>query len=443
MQRAKQVPTIVAALVLSAAGALAAPEGEPPAPLAVAASRAQARKVTYLGVVTGPVSAERGAQLGLPEGVGLVVQQVMPGSPADKAGVQQHDVLHKLRDQVLVNQGQLRTLLRQCKKGDAIELTLIRGDKSMAVKATADEREAGELEAGDHGPIIHVTPDAALEQVQRLLKDLHADGGRRLAGPGVVEFNANVTSAAAYDDGTHKLTLQTKDGKKTLTVKDKDGKVLFDGPIDTPEERQAVPAEVRAKLDKLESSTRLGMQVQIGGPADAADFDRLREQINQQLEQLRHPAAQAGRGVNIDELRQRINQQLEEAKRRHRQLIEQLQRGGVGGAGLIAGGAHASAVATSSDDEHTLTLRVDESGKHLTVKDNQTGKVTFDGPVNSDADRAKVPTEVRPKLKRLDASVKIDVQAGPQRQEQRQFQQQHQRDGQDGGAGPPAKGRAT
>ena len=39
---------------------------------------------------------------------------------------------------------------------------------------------------------------------------------------------------------------------KSLVAKDAKGESLFSGPVNTPEERKALPPEVRARLEKLE-----------------------------------------------------------------------------------------------------------------------------------------------------------------------------------------------
>jgi hypothetical protein len=56
-----------------------------------------------------------------------------------------------------------------------------------------------------------------------------------------------------WTDGGVRLTITENKGGKHLLVADKDGKPLFSGPIDTAEQRQAVPKEYQEKLQKLES----------------------------------------------------------------------------------------------------------------------------------------------------------------------------------------------
>src|SRR5207237_610742 len=52
-------------------------------------------------------------------------------------------------------------------------------------------------------------------------------------------------------DGEHNFSLSEVDGHRTLTAKDKSGKTIFDGPIDTDEQLQKVPADIRAKVQNL------------------------------------------------------------------------------------------------------------------------------------------------------------------------------------------------
>jgi S1-C subfamily serine protease len=59
--------------------------------------------VTYLGVETSEVPRVLSEQLGLAKGFGLVVDYVVPDSPAAAAGVQQNDIIKMLNDQILTD----------------------------------------------------------------------------------------------------------------------------------------------------------------------------------------------------------------------------------------------------------------------------------------------------------------------------------------------------
>lgn len=98
------------------------------------------KAVAYLGLLTNPVSRDLQAQFDLPEGFGLQIVEVMPDSPAQAAGLKEHDVLLNFEDQKLVNMEQLQTLVRSKKKGDPVMLTVLSGGQRKPVPVTIGER---------------------------------------------------------------------------------------------------------------------------------------------------------------------------------------------------------------------------------------------------------------------------------------------------------------
>lgn len=97
------------------------------------------KPVAYIGVLTREVPAELRAQFSLPEGFGLLVDEVLPDSPAKAAGLKVYDVLVKFEDQQLVNMEQFMALVRARKKGDVVQLKVITGGKETAVSVTLGE----------------------------------------------------------------------------------------------------------------------------------------------------------------------------------------------------------------------------------------------------------------------------------------------------------------
>ena len=95
----------------------------------------------WLGVTVDEVSDELRAQLPIERGAGLVVRSVVPDGPAAQAGLQIHDVLVKLDDQLLVNGNQLSALVRMKKDGEKARLTYFRGGKSSTTEAQIRMRD--------------------------------------------------------------------------------------------------------------------------------------------------------------------------------------------------------------------------------------------------------------------------------------------------------------
>jgi hypothetical protein len=95
----------------------------------------------YIGVSATPVNDVLRLHIQLPADQGLLVTEVVPGSPAEKAGVKQHDVLLTLKDKPL---DRSETLAAQVQAvGDkAATLSLIRAGKALSLAVTPEPRKA-------------------------------------------------------------------------------------------------------------------------------------------------------------------------------------------------------------------------------------------------------------------------------------------------------------
>jgi len=88
----------------------------------------------WLGLEVAKPDPSITAQLpSLPPGMGFVVKSVDDNGPAKTAGLQPADLLWKLGDQMLVNEGQLAALLRLAKPSDEIILSGFRDGKPLEV----------------------------------------------------------------------------------------------------------------------------------------------------------------------------------------------------------------------------------------------------------------------------------------------------------------------
>ncbi len=236
-------------------------------------ARAEMENVTFLGVETRPADATLAEQLNLPNGAGLIVRNVVPESPA-AATLKKNDVLTKLDDQLLIEQRQLSVLIRNHKEGDEVTLTYIRGGKESTAKVKLVKHDVPKMALMDfshHGNMAFAfggdeqpMPGMGRDDADRVLSLIdHGDepGERTINmhverddGPGMHSITVNTSNSnMVFSDEQGSLDLTIKEGKKTLVATDAKGKQLFSGPVNTPEERKALPAEVRARLDKLES----------------------------------------------------------------------------------------------------------------------------------------------------------------------------------------------
>ncbi len=204
-------------------------------------------KGSYLGVIAEAASPVLRKQLGLSAGMGLVVEFVAPESPASAAGVQQYDVLQKLDDQLLVNQEQLAVLVRSHKPGEEVKLAIIREGKPTTLTAKLAEHDLEPwVEAGENEPTAlfrRAIPSSRVRPINPGERP-PALGWKNPAVP-------NGASTTTWLENDHSYSLVTTDGHRTFVAKDKEGKVLFDGPVDTEEQREKLPPELKEKLQHL------------------------------------------------------------------------------------------------------------------------------------------------------------------------------------------------
>lgn len=245
--------TIMAALGLAPAlcGAQespsSAPSNEAPSQHATELIFGRREKGSYLGISAQPASGILRKQLGLHAGMGLVVKLVMPNSPAASAGIQPDDLLEKLDDQSLVNVEQLAVLVRARRPGDEVKLGVIREGKHLVLKAKLAERELD--------PLSDIGDEDELDQIWRAMPGAltrppmptdQAPASARAAG----EQNVPLSISMLDGDRTFSVTFDAR-GHKTFIVQDRQGGLIFQGPINTQAERDAVPETLKPGMKSL------------------------------------------------------------------------------------------------------------------------------------------------------------------------------------------------
>jgi membrane-associated protease RseP (regulator of RpoE activity) len=123
----------------------------------------------WLGMACSEAGAALRAQLGLPEGQGLVVERVVADSPAAKAEIRQHDVLLKAGDKPLKEVQNLIDAVQQS-DGKELSIELIRGGKTQVVAVTpAKQLAPAASEQGEESPAAQ-----SRETLRKLLESLGA-----------------------------------------------------------------------------------------------------------------------------------------------------------------------------------------------------------------------------------------------------------------------------
>jgi hypothetical protein len=304
----KSITTIAAiALPIAAFAQTPPPPPQPPQPpgphglpsLPGAHERAPKVPTTVLGVETSQVPTVVSEQLGLSKGLGLVVDYVVPNSPAASAGIQQNDILKLLNDQILIEPSQLRKLLQTFSDGTDVTLTILRKGQEQKITVKLTKKEMPQRHSmgpgGDHdlhwdfdetGNLGEQMKEMKQQLKEQLKEQLGAqrdvvrgavmqaheaarrarEDARRAAREIRILSNDNDNGALratkidlgkaqiVFCDGKGEMKLEKVNGKKLLTAKDPQGKLLFSGLVETKEDLDKVPADVRERYEKLQQN---------------------------------------------------------------------------------------------------------------------------------------------------------------------------------------------
>jgi hypothetical protein len=270
----------------------------------------------WLGLGCSPAPAALRAQLGLPDDQGVVVEQVMPDSPAARAEIKRYDVLVKAGEKPLKNVPDLIEAVGAAKDKE-LSLELIRGGKRMEIKVVpAKQPEQAPPDATPHealkkwleglhrpGAKFDEATKRALEQYLDQLKSGEAWKGPmqwRFFGPGAILPPGAWPGAPLPGDMSISISKQGDQPAK-ITVKQGDQKWEV-----TEEELDKLPEKIRPHVERM-----LGRVVgadrffrfdfvpdwerALPSPPEGRLEKRL-EEMNKRIEQLRK---------SIEELRER------------------------------------------------------------------------------------------------------------------------------------------
>ncbi len=94
----------------------------------------------FLGIQMVELSPAIASQRDLPVDEGALIFQVVPGSPAAAAGLQENDVITRIQDQKVETASDVSKVINASQPGDRVELTIARGSDTTEVTATLAER---------------------------------------------------------------------------------------------------------------------------------------------------------------------------------------------------------------------------------------------------------------------------------------------------------------
>jgi serine protease Do len=116
----------------------------------------------WLGIVMQELDENTARGVGLKEPKGVLVAQVIPGDPADKAGMKTGDVIVKAAGQSVDNSSSLLKQIANMRPGDKVQLTVWRLNHTIDLTVTLGERKPNFVADQQQGPQKHLAPASEL-----------------------------------------------------------------------------------------------------------------------------------------------------------------------------------------------------------------------------------------------------------------------------------------
>ncbi len=140
------------------------------------------------------------------------------------------------------------------------------GDGKLSPMERDKARDEGAL------PGLNFGLDLNLNQGAPEIADLLRDARRRGAANAWSSVSGSAQTKVVTMDDTGSYEFSSNDGVKRFKATSPDGEVLFDGPVNTKEEKVKIPENLRQRLDSIESNVKV--RINSGGP----DFNSPRVQ---------------------------------------------------------------------------------------------------------------------------------------------------------------------
>jgi serine protease Do len=103
-------------------------------------------------VMRRPMDAEYAKELGLPRPGGAEISNVLPGGPAEKAGIRTGDVIIEFNGKAIADNNQLVRSVTATKPGTTVPLKVVRDKKTISLNVTVGELDLAEEQRAVAGP---------------------------------------------------------------------------------------------------------------------------------------------------------------------------------------------------------------------------------------------------------------------------------------------------
>ena len=179
-----------------------------------------------IGATLGSLNAQRARELGLGFVRGAVVEDVAPGSPAERAGLRRGDIITRIQNRAVANAGSVQAVIGVAEIGTGLSLTWLRDGRPLTAEMAprepvADRVLAGASEVAAFGAVFALAPDGGGVVVM----SVQGGGDEGLvAGDRVLEVEGREVTGLAglaerLRDARNPVRLLLARGGETLTVR--------------------------------------------------------------------------------------------------------------------------------------------------------------------------------------------------------------------------------
>jgi hypothetical protein len=258
----------------------------------------------WIGLTGGPLTPELRAHVDLPDDQGILVHEIVPNSPAVKAGLKQFDILLRANDKQLHAMPDLVDVVRTAgEKQSQITLEVLRKGQRQSLTVKPEERPADLAlapRAGTGGWTREVPNLENIPQLRQFMERFGAGDGLPLEfrqfGPGVVVGEGGAGGIANMPNGLSISVQKQNDQPARITVKRGDQTWEVIG--DDPESLQQLPADSRPFVEQMlhgGDNRMFNFRVdgpgdnlpELGGPGINERLERMERQMRQFMEQQR------------------------------------------------------------------------------------------------------------------------------------------------------------
>ncbi|BAU23459.1 serine protease [Caldimicrobium thiodismutans] len=137
----------------------------------------------WLGVVIQDLTPSLAEELGIKAKEGVLVVEVVPDSPAAKAGLKEKDVILRINGKEIKNSAELRSTILLIKPGTTVDLEIIRGSERKTLKVVIEAPKKSALTSKAERDKLQ----ELLEEFGLVVSDLTPDIARRFGIPSKIK----------------------------------------------------------------------------------------------------------------------------------------------------------------------------------------------------------------------------------------------------------------